>query len=154
MTDKSMLPESIQRLVVDVKDDISADQLSAFQPVPTGEEGYHSPETLDVYERQVRITDSSHRLRTMLDAWRDQQSDERSLRSKFAGAMLGAVLLEILIAATALFLLGFGIMKLDQWVANVFFGGVFLQTVGMASVVLRYLFPDKSSGLLDVLQKL
>jgi len=90
----------------------------------------------------------------MLIAWKDIQNDERRLRSRYAGWLLFGLFLELLIASSAFFLIGFRILTIDQWIANIFFVGVFGQVASMVSAVLRYLFPDKSNLLSELIERL
>ena len=90
----------------------------------------------------------------MLAAWKAQQGDEQKFRAIYAGWLLFALFLQLLMANAAFLLLGFGLIHVGRWVAHVFFVGVFGQIAGMAFLILRYLFPERSSDLLELLEKL
>ena len=42
------------------------------------------------------------------------------------------------------FLMGFGVIEIDRWVATTFIGGTLAQVSAMIAVVLKYLFPARS----------
>jgi len=109
---------------------------------------------IDCYERVQKINDSSHRLRTIIDSWEKQQSEERSLRRKYAALFLIGLFVEALIANVAFFLIGLGIINVSDWVANCFIVGVFGQIATITLVISRYLFPKTGNEVLDIIRKL
>jgi hypothetical protein len=101
-----------------------------------------------------KVEDSSFRLRTILNAWDKQQSEERSLRRTYASWLLVGLFLELIIANIAFLCVGLGMLVVPQWVASTFFVGVFGEILGLTVIVVRYLFPKVGDELLQMIQKL
>lgn len=103
-------------------------------------------EDVAIYERVRRIEDESYELRTIVDSWEKQQSDERDLRNRYAKWLVIALFIQIAVINIAFFLIGFGLITVERWVAGSFIVGVFFEVTGMAFVVVRYLFPTQHSA--------
>ena len=73
----------------------------------------------------------------------DERRNNRRLRLIYAGAMLALFFMQIVAVNAFAFLIGFGIIEVDRWVATTFVGGTLGQVSGMTVVVLRYLFPSR-----------
>lgn len=99
-----------------------------------------------IYERVRRIEDASYELRTIVASWEKQQSDERDLRNRYAKWLVIALFIQIAIINIAFFLIGFGLITVERWVASSFIVGVFFEVTGMTFVVVRYLFPTQHGG--------
>lgn len=76
-------------------------------------------------------------------SWEKQQSDERFLRSRYAKWLVIALFIQIAVINIAFFLIGFGFLTVEKWVASSFIVGVFVEVTGMTFVVMRYLFPTQ-----------
>ena len=87
-------------------------------------------EDVDTYERISQIQARAARER-----------GERSLRLVYATALLALLAGQIIAVSTLAFLIGFGIIHLDRWVATTFVAGTFGEVSSMAYLVVRYLFP-------------
>ena len=129
------LPDHLRSLVTDVGDPIT-------------------PDDLQVYERLQDVSDRSYKLRTIVDAWGGQNTEERKMRRQFASAILIALFFQILIVNVSFFLIGLGILEVTEWVAQTFIISVFGEIVGMTMLVLRYLFPKIGSDVLELLKNL
>lgn len=70
-----------------------------------------------------------------------RESGERKLRHWYAIAILTLLVLQLLFIAAVVFLLGFGIIALDRWVATTIISGTLAEVSGMGYLVVRYLFP-------------
>jgi len=116
--------------------------------------GVVEPEDIDVYDKLSAIHDRSKKLRTILKAWNSQQNADRELRKKYAHWILVGLSAQILLAMVVLFFIGFGLMNLPEWVAAVFFAGVFTEIVGLTTLVMRYLFGDRGSELLKLVEQI
>lgn len=102
-------------------------------------------EDIAIYERIRRIEDSSYRLRTVVAAWEKQQADERNLRNRYAKWLVVILLLQVVAINVAFFLIGFGWLAIEKWVASSFIAGSFFEIASMIFVVVRYLFPTDFS---------
>ena len=98
-------------------------------------------EDIAIYERIRQIEDSSYRLRAVVAAWEKQQTEERDLRSRYAKWLVMVMLVQFVVINIAFFLIGFGLISIEEWVASSFIGGVLLEISSMIFVVVRYLFP-------------
>lgn len=103
-------------------------------------------EDVTIYERVRRIEDESYELRTIVASWEKQQSDERDLRNRYAKWLVIALFIQIAVINIAFFLMGFGLITVERWVASSFIVGVFVEVTGMTFVVVRYLFPTQHGG--------
>lgn len=106
-------------------------------------------EDVTIYERVRRIEDASYELRTIVASWEKQQSDERDLRNRYAKWLVIAMFIQVAIINIAFFLMGFGLITVERWVASSFIVGVFFEVTGMTFVVVRYLFPTQHGGRLS-----
>ena len=109
---------------------------------------------VEVYDRYQAVVDRSYRTRALVVAWERQQDQDRTSRKTYAKWLMWAVSLQVVIASTAFFLIGFGLMEVTPWVASVFFGSVFAEIAGLALFVVKYLFPDSGSGAESLLDRL
>ena len=98
-------------------------------------------EDIAIYERIRRIEDSSYRLRTVVEAWEKQQTEERNLRSRYAKWLVIVLSLQVVVINIAFFLIGFGLINIEEWVASSFIVSALLEISSMIFVVVRYLFP-------------
>lgn len=107
---------------VDPNDVVRRYVSSVGTPVTSGD--------VDTYERISQIQNREARER-----------GERNLRLIYATALLALLVGQIIAVTTLAFLIGFGIINLDRWVATSFVAGTFGEVSGMAFLVVRYLFP-------------
>ena len=70
-----------------------------------------------------------------------QQTGERQLRHWYAIAIMALLTLQLIFVAVVIFLLGFGIITLDRWVATTLIAATLTEVSGLAYLVVRYLFP-------------
>ena len=91
--------------------------------------GEYTPEAVDTFDRFQRIQDRTER-----------ENQDRKLRQLYGKVILGLLVLHTIFVVTAVFLLGFGIIALDRWVATAALGGT-SGVSGMACLAVRYLFP-------------
>jgi hypothetical protein len=113
-----------------------------------------TPDQLDIYGKYKKISDKSFRLRTIVQAWNDQQNEDRKMRKAFAIAILIALFLQLLIINAAFFLIGFNIINVPHWVASTFIVSVFTEIISMTMLVLRYLFPKVGTEVMSLIKKL
>ena len=112
------------------------------------------PEDVDVYGRLREIEDKSYKLRTVLEAWERQQSEERALRQGYAKKILVALFVQMGLVNVAFFAIGLGWLAVEEWVANTFIMAVFGEIAAMALIVIKYLFPKVGSDVLGLIEKL
>ena len=88
---------------------------------------------IDTYDRLEQVKSRTEAQRT-----------ERLLRRIYAWALLVLLTIEIIAVLLIAFLIGFGVVELDKWVATTFIGGTFTQVSGLAYLIVRHLFPVPS----------
>lgn len=129
------LPEDVRREVESVGTVVTSDQL-------------------DNYGRLKEIENKSHKIKTVLDAWQNQQSEERALRRSFAKLLLTAVFVQIALVNISFFAIGLKYLTVDKWVATSFILAVLADVVAMATIVIKYLFPKPGAEVLELIEKL
>lgn len=92
--------------------------------------GEYTPEAVDTFDRFQQIQDQTER-----------ENQDRKLRRLYGNVILGLLVLQLIFIAAVVFLLGFGIIALDRWVATTVVSGTLAEVSGMAYLVVRYLFP-------------
>ena len=128
MDDPSKLPSPLDALVTTIGSQVTS-------------------EDVDVFAKIRAVEDSSHRLRVVLSAWEKQQTEDRQQRKTFASWVLRALFAQMFFVNLAFLAIGWGWLDVDEWVGATFIAGVFAEIVGLAAIVLKYLFPD---GGLDI----
>jgi hypothetical protein len=58
------------------------------------------------------------------------------------------------VANTVFVLIGAGLLKFEAWVTNVFVVSVFGEVTGLVLIVVKYLFPQSVSKVLELLERL
>ena len=86
-------------------------------------------EDIEVYDRFQQIQSREAR-----------ESEDRKLRQLYGKVVLGLLVGQVAFVVTVVFLLGFGVMALDRWVATTALGGT-SGVSGMVYLTVRYLFP-------------
>lgn len=111
-----------------------------------------SDQLIDAYKAASEASDRRYKTKKVLAIWRHQQANDRKIRKTVAYWVLGGMLFEILVAATAFFFIGFGLIQiLDPWVARTFFVTVLAHVVAILMIIVKNLFPErKSDNLADI----
>jgi hypothetical protein len=133
MAAKTDLPKELQALVEDVGRPVTSDDI-------------------DVYRELQRIKDETFRLRTVLRAWKDQQAQDRKLRSRYATWLMIAMGIQMLVVNVVYILMGCGILSYEQWTANTFIMGVFAEVAALVLLIVKYLFTPASDKILDLMK--
>lgn len=107
-----------------------------------------------LHKERTEIEDRSFKLRTIINKWAEQHEADRKLRLKYAYWLLGALFFQIITINTIVFLYGFGIIILQEWVANIFVMSVFTEVTTMIFIILKYLFPKSGAEFLNLIEKL
>lgn len=106
-------------------------------------------------EKYIRLRDASERfehVRTIINAWTRQQEEERNLRRTYAKWLIIAFCVEIVLIFLAFFLYGVSVISADRVVVGAFLGTALAQTAALLMVIVRYLFPDRGSDLLRLVE--
>jgi len=114
--------------------------------------GQMRPEDVDNILRVRYADEHISRLKTVIEAWQVQQEEERKLRQQYAKVLISIVAGEIVIIFLAFFLLGFSLISVEKWMAEIFLVGVLAQSSSLILVVLKYLFPDRAIDLRNLLE--
>lgn len=136
----NMDPESL--LSADAKEKI----LSVGEPLKSSAQ-------IDNYGRLEEIRNRSQKLQIILNTWNTQQTEERNLRRTYAKWLLIALFSQIVLINAAFFLIGFGLMTVEKWIATTFIIAVFFEISALLLVVVNYLFPKVGSELIKLLEK-
>ena len=112
---------------------MSFDTEDPISPYIVGIGSRVTSEDIDTYDRLEQVKSRAEGQRT-----------ERLLRRIYGLALLALLSIEIIAVLAIAFLIGFGIIELDKWVATTFIGGTFTQVSSLAFLIVRYLFPAPS----------
>ncbi len=134
MADKADLPASMQKLVTAIG-----------RPVTS--------EDLDIYGRLQAIQDESHRLRTVLAAWKNQQAQDRGLREKYATWLMIAMGAQIAVINVVYILMGCNVLTFEPWTARTFIMAVFAEVAALVFVVVKYLFTPSGDKILYLIRR-
>jgi hypothetical protein len=113
-------------------------------------EGPVSPADVDIYGKLRNIRDQSHRVRTIVNAWKRQQDEERQLRKDYAQKLIVAMIAQSIFVNVVFFCIGRGWLSYEPWTAKIFIMAVFAQIASMVFFILRYLFRPTADTVLDI----
>ncbi len=128
------LPESFRALLKDPDRPISAEDVAT-------------------YGKLREIEDRSHRLRAIVKAWKDQQTQDRKLREKYAHLLMIAMAIQAVFINIAFLLIGFGLLVVEPWTARTFMMAVFAEMAAMVLLVVKYLFTPSGDAILKYLDE-
>jgi len=132
MARKPNVPQSIRNLVEAVAEPIS-------------------PTEIDVYGRWQEIENDSFRVRTVLNAWKQQQTQDREMRRKYANWLMLAMGLQMASVNLIFILLGCQVLAFEPWTANTFIMSVFAETAALVLFVVKYLFARPEDTVLKLI---
>lgn len=112
------------------------------------------PADIDSYKELRAADDRSRKLTTILTAWTQQQDQDRALRKTYGKWLLVALFVQTFLINLAFVLIGAKVLVVDQWVAQTFIVSVFAEIAAMVVIIVKYLFPDKSDAIVNILEKL
>ena len=121
MSKKPSVPASLNSLVKDVGDPVE-------------------PTDVDTFARWKETVDQSHRVRTIVNAWKKQQDQERTLRSRYALTLISAMLAQAAAINVIFILVGAKVLEFDAWTARIFIMAVFSEIAAMVFFIVKYLF--------------
>jgi hypothetical protein len=111
-------------------------------------------EDIDTYGRFREIEDRSHRVRAIVKAWNDQQTQDRKLRERYAHWLMLAMAAQAVVINLAFVLLGCGVLIVEPWTARVFIAAVFAEIAALVLLVVKYLFTPTGDTILKYLDEL
>lgn len=100
-----------------------------------------------------QIEDRSHQVRTIVKAWKDQQTQDRKMRERYANYLILALGLQSLVVNTIFVLIGCGVLTFEPWTARTFIMSVFAEMAAMVLIVVKYLFTPSSDKVLQFLSE-
>lgn len=109
---------------------------------------------LKILSTKHGLEDKRFKLINVLNIWRKTQKNERKLKKVVAYMILGGLATELIAGNTAFFLIGFGLFKVPEWVAQTFFIGMYAQIISVVLIVVKSLFPTPKSDSLTELNKM
>ncbi|NDV63360.1 hypothetical protein G0Q06_12920 [Puniceicoccales bacterium CK1056] len=127
--------KSSNDLISSIGDDVSSDDLDSF---------------LAVSEENRKF----EKLKQVLDSWSETEDQDRDLRKRYAGYLVIFLLIQLFVIDVGFFFIGFNIIDVSPWVANTFIVSSFAEISGMVYLIVRYLFPDSKTKLLDLINQL
>lgn len=98
--------------------------------------------------------DKTYKLEFVLGTWKETQEYERKLKQRVANIVFALLGLEVLVGNTAFFFYGFGLINVPEWVAQTFYVGMYVQVIGIVTIVVRSLFPKPKSDTLTELNRM
>ena len=114
--------------------------------------GERTEEFKEEARKDLKKGSKEYAIDKVLDTWNDVEKDKKSERIAIAKFLKYLVVFELL---SILVLVIFKeILHLDSAVISTIVGSVFLQTLGLVFIVVKYLFDDKSDKYLDNIAKI
>lgn len=90
-------------------------------------------------------------IKTVTETWKEQGEEERKLRKSLGSKIFWVFVGEVAVGFLLMTLIGLNRLHFPQWVASVFFAGVFSHTAFMLSKVVHYLFDDRTTPALELI---
>lgn len=106
---------------------------------------------VDTYGRLKEIHDRSYRVRVIVKAWKDQQTQDRKMREQYARWLMLAMAVQAVIVNVAFVLMGFGLLTVEPWTARTFIMAVFAEIAALVLLVVKYLYTPSTDKILDYL---
>ncbi len=132
MADKENLPDPIKKYV-----------RSIGKPVTT--------EEIDAHAKLQEAKDRSLHLRSVVKAWKDQKTQDRGLRTKYANCLLVVLIFQVVVINVLFILLGSGCIEVEAWTGRIFIMSVFAEISALTLIVVKYLFPTDADRILMLL---
>jgi hypothetical protein len=109
---------------------------------------------IDNHARLMEIDQQDRKINAILNAWNAQESHYRVSRQKYADRIISGLLIQAVLVNVAFFLIGFGCITVQVWVANSFIIGVFSEMAALSLIVFKYFFPSSPSDIGKLVEKL
>jgi hypothetical protein len=91
--------------------------------------------------------------RTIITVWKLQQDQDRETRKRYANWLMGLMTIQVAAINLIFVLMGAGLLKFEEWTANVFVGSTFAQISAMVLLIVKYLFPASNDRILDLIDR-
>jgi len=112
-----------------------------------------SSSDVDSYGKLRQIQDRSHQIRTIVKAWKDQQTQDRNMRERYATYLIVAMAMQALVVNGVFILMGCGVLTFEAWTPKTFIMSVFAEMAAMVLIVVKYLFTPSSEKVLQFLDE-
>lgn len=109
-----------------------------------------TPDDVDTFGRLQDIHDRSHWIRSIVNAWKSQQSQDRQMRGRYAKGLMVAFWLQMLTINITYILIGCGALTFEAWTARVFIMAVFAELAAMVLFIVKYLFRTTGDKVLEL----
>jgi hypothetical protein len=109
-----------------------------------------TPEDVDTYGRVTEINDQSHRVRTIVTAWKRQQEQDRNLRRHYATVLLIGLGVQVVFIDVVYMMVGFGKLTIEPWTTKTMIMAVFAEAAAMVFWIVKYLFRPINNDILDL----
>jgi hypothetical protein len=103
-----------------------------------------------------RVEESRERRRhhkTIVGAWRQQQTQDRAMRRTYARWLMTVLSAQLIVIHVCFILIGCGYLKFEPWTVNVFVAAVFAEISAMVLLIVKYLFPPTTDKILDLIDR-
>ncbi len=112
-----------------------------------------STDDVDVYGRLKEIENETFRLRTVLAAWKTQQSQDRKMREKYARWRMVLMSAQMVVINIVFILIGCGLLDFEEWTANTFIMAVFSEIAALVVIIVKFLFTRPDDTLLNLIDR-
>ncbi len=133
---KEKLPGKIQEIIekqgVEVRDSVTSDDIDNLGKLS------------DIQERVKHH-------RTIVNAWKQQQDQDRKMRKLYASWLIGAMSVQVVAINVIFVLIGCSVLRFEQWTANTFVMATFAEISALVLLVVKYLFPATTDRILDLI---
>lgn len=116
--------------------------------------GSTNNEDIDAYKTVKDVDSKNYTSKKFIDTWESQQESERQIKKLVAILILIGLFVEMLAGNATMFFIGFGKMSIPQWVASVFFVGMYTQIITLTTIVVKNLFPAPKKDNLETLNEI
>lgn len=115
-----------------------------------------SPVTSEQIDNIGKLQNIQERIkhhRTIVNAWKQQQDQDRKMRKTYANWLMGAMSVQVAAINVIFVLIGCGILKFEPWTANTFIMATFAEISALVLLVVKYLFPPTTDRILDLIDR-
>lgn len=114
------------------------------------------PVTSEQIDNLGKIQDIQERVkhhRTIVNAWKQQQDQDRKMRKMYANWLMGVMSVQVVAINVIFVLIGCGVLKFEQWTANTFLTATFAEITALILLVVKYLFPATTDRILALIDR-